>query len=181
MILSLFAYILIPAYTVWFVEGTDWFTTNFSVLGNMIGRAEEFVLWGLTVGIYFFWCMRKIVSHMKPKPKGAFLITASIVLLTFALTTPYLPEQLPLKSFLHIFFAFMAAVCLMLCLYLIVRQLYKTDKSVYGPYLISLIGITLFSGFLLILAGIVSSALEIFFTISIVVLVRKLLKQVTAS
>lgn len=181
MVLNLIAYILIPAYTIWFVEGTDWFTTNFSVLGNMIGRSEEFVLWGLIVGIYFFWCLRRMVKLMKQKPKGTWLITASLVLLTFALTTPYLPDQLPLKSFLHIIFAFVAAVCLMLCLYLIVWRLYQTDKTLYRPYLKALVIITLFSAFLLVLAGIVSSALEIFFTISTVILVRRLLKQVAAA
>lgn len=178
MFLNFAAYILIPIYTIWFVEGTNWFTTNFSVLGNMFGRSEEFVLWGLMVGIYFFWCLRRIVRMMKEKPKGTFLIPASLLLLTFALTTPYLPDKLPLKSFLHIIFAFMAAVCLMLCLYLIVWQLYQSNREDYRSYVRCLVFITLFSGFLLVLAGIVSSALEIFFTISTVILVRRLLIQV---
>lgn len=177
MILNVIAYILIPAYTIWFVEGTDWFATNFSVLGNTIGRKEEFVLWGLIVGIYFFWCLRRIVSFIRPRMRGSSLIPSSLLLLTCALTTPYLPEELPLKSFLHIIFAFMAAVCLMICLYLIVWKLYKTDKDRYRPYLTALASITLISAVLLGLAGIVSSALEIFFTISTVILVRKLLKR----
>lgn len=178
MFLNFAAYLLIPLYTIWFVAGTNWFTTNFSVLGNMIGRSEEFVLWGLMVGIYFFWCLRRIVRRMDVKPKGTFLIPTSLVLLTFALTTPYLPEVLPLKSFLHIIFAFVAAVCLMLCLYLIVWRLYQGDRETYRTYLKSMIAITCFSAFLLVLAGIISSALEIFFTISTVILVRSLLRQV---
>lgn len=181
MFLSFIAYILIPIYTLLFVEGTNWFTTNFSVVGNMMDRSEAFILWGLIVGIYFYYCLRSIVSRMTPKPKGRFLIPASLVLLTFALTTPYLPDQFPFKSFLHIIFAFMAAVCLLLCLYLIVWQLYRTDRTTYRPYLISLIIITLFSSYLFILAGIVSSALEIFFSVSSVVLVRQLLKQIRGS
>lgn len=181
MFLSFIAYVLIPVYTLLFVEGTNWFTTNFSVVGNMLDRAEAFILWGLIVGIYFFYCLRSIVSRMITKPKGRFLIPTSLVLLTFALTTPYLPDQFPFKSLLHIIFAFMAAVCLMLCLYLIVWKLYQTDKSTYRPYLISLVIITLFSAFLFILAGIISSALEIFFSISSVVLVRQLLKELKDS
>lgn len=181
MFLNFVAYLLIPLYTIWFVAGTNWFTTNFSVLGNMIGRSEEFVLWGLMVGIYFFWCLRRIVRRMEVKPKGTFLIPTSLVLLTFALTTPYLPEVLPLKSFLHIIFAFVAAVCLMLCLYLIVWRLYQGDRETYRTYLKSMIAITCFSAFLLVLAGIISSALEIFFTISTVILVRSLLRQVDSN
>lgn len=180
MFLSFVAYVLIPCYTIWFVAGTNWFTTNFSVLGNMFGRSEEFVLWGLMVGIYYFWCLRRTVRLMKPKPRGLFLIPTSLVLLTFALTTPYLPEELPFKSFLHIIFAFMAAVCLMFCLYLIVWRLYRDNRESYRTFVKSLAAITVFSAFLLALAGIVSSALEIFFTISTVILVRRLLIQVEA-
>ena len=55
MLLWFTAYILIPAYTILFVQGNNWFTTNFSVIGNVVGREGEFVLWGLIVGIYFFW------------------------------------------------------------------------------------------------------------------------------
>lgn len=177
MFLGFTAYILIPLYTIWFVQGSNWFTTNFSVIGNLFGRKEEFVLWGLIVGIYFFWCLRRIVRLMPEKPQGAWLITTSLVLLVFAITTPYLPEELPLKAFLHIVFAFVAAVCLMICLYLIVWRLYRRDKEAYRPYLAGLAGITLFSAFLLVLAGIVSSALEIFFTISSVLMVYRLYRK----
>lgn len=179
MFLSFVAYILIPVYTVWFVQDSNWFTTNFSVIGNMIGRKEEFVFWGLIVGIYFFWCLRRIARELKDHARGTRLIPLSLILLTFALTTPYLPEQLPLKSFLHIIFAFMAAVCLMLCLFFMVWQLYRLRPDVYGRYLTALAGITVISALLLGLAGIVSSALELFFTISSVVLVRRLLHRIT--
>lgn len=174
MFLGIAAYFLIPVYTVWFVQGSNWFTTNFSVIGNLFGRQEEFVLWGLMVGIYFFWCLRRIVRLMPKKPRGTWLIPSSLVLLTFAITTPYLPEKFPLKAFLHIVFSFVAAVCLMICLYLIVWDLYQLKRETYRFYLTGLVGITLFSGFLLMLAGIISSALEIFFTVSTVVMVYRL-------
>lgn len=181
MFISIIAYFFIPAYTIFFVEGSDWFTTNFSVIGNLAGRQGEFVLWGLCVGIYFFWCLRKIVSCMEKRPKGMWLIPLSLVLLTFAITTPYLPEALPFKSFLHIVFAFMAAVCLMCSLYLIVIALCRQNASAYRRYLMGLIVITLVSGALLWLAGIVSSALEIFFTISTVILVKRLYERTRRS
>ncbi len=167
-------YILIPSYTILFAQGSNWFDTNFSVIGSSIGRKEEFVVWGLIVGIYFFWCLRHIVTQMGQPPKGMFLIPLSLILLTFAITTPYLPGQLPLKSFLHVIFAFMAAVCLILCLALIIYKLYRQDPKKYRPYLFGLAGIVLVSVILLLLAGIVSSALEIVFTIGCGVMVRKL-------
>ena len=112
MLITFTAYILIPVYTLLFVAGSDWFTTNFSVLGNIAGRNEAFVLWGLMVGIYFFVCLRKIFRRMPEKPAGTWLVPLALVLLDFAVTTPYLPEMFPLKAYLHIVFAFLAAACL---------------------------------------------------------------------
>lgn len=180
MFINFIAYGLIPVYTILFVENSNWFTTNFSVLGNLAERKTAFVLWGLLVGIYFFWCLRQIAAHMEKQPRGTWLIPLSLVLLTFAITTPYLPEALPFKSFLHIIFAFMAAVCLMCCLYLIVGTLCRSNFKKYKYYLAALICITLISAALLWLVGIVSSALEIFFTISTVILVKRLYKTVPA-
>lgn len=178
MFLSFLAYILIPAYTILFVQGSSWFDTNFSVIGNLMGRQEEFVLWGLIVGIYFFWCLQKIVARMPERPRGAWLVSLSLVLLACAITTPYLPEQLPLKSFLHIVFSFMASVCLICALYLILWRLYQTSKKEYAPYLSALTAIVIISAALLVLVGIISSALEIFFTISATILVRRLYRRV---
>ena len=127
MLITFTAYILIPVYTLLFVAGSDWFTTNFSVLGNIAGRNEAFVLWGLMVGIYFFVCLRKIFRRMPEKPAGTWLVPLALVLLDFAVTTPYLPEMFPLKAYLHIVFAFLAAACLILCVFLTVLKLYQRD------------------------------------------------------
>lgn len=79
MLITFTAYILIPVYTLLFVAGSDWFTTNFSVLGNIAGRNEAFVLWGLMVGIYFFVCLRKIFCRMPEKPAGTWLVPLALV------------------------------------------------------------------------------------------------------
>ena len=181
MILNLLAYIIIPGYTILFVKGYNWFTTNFSVIGNIIHRKDAFVLWGILVGAYFYITLRSIVRKMKERPGGTFLIPFSLGLLFCAITTPYLPDELPLKSFLHIIFAFLAAACLVFCLFLIIWQLWLAEPEIYRPYMKALLAITAGSGFLLILVGIVSSALEIFFTITSVILVRRLLAQLTVS
>ena len=178
--LNLIAYFIIPAYTILFVKGFGWFTTNFSVVGNYLHRKDAFVLWGVLVGSYFYYSLRTAIRHMKQKPKGAFLVPSSLVLLFCAITTPYLPEEMPLKSFLHIIFAFMAAVLLLACLFLIILQEYRTDPSRYGSCLFAWAGIVAGSAFLLILVGIVSSALEIYFTITSVILTRRLLVKLKA-
>lgn len=181
MIYSLFAYFIIPAYTVLFVKGYGWFTTNFSVIGNYIHRKDAFVLWGLMVGCYFYLSLRSIVGKMEQKPRGTSLIPASLVLLFCAITTPYLPEELPLKSFLHIIFAFVAAVLLLVCLFNIIWLQYQLLPARYGSCLYAWAGIVAGSAFLLILVGIVSSALEIYFTVTTVILTRRLQKLLSVS
>ncbi|MDO5415599.1 MAG: hypothetical protein Q4F29_00215 [Lachnospiraceae bacterium] len=178
-ILDFTAYLLIPCYTILFVKGSNWFTTNFSVLGNVIDRKNQFVLWGLIVGIYFYVILNFISKKLQPAPKCTFLIPLALILLVFAITTPYLPQELPLKSFLHIVFAFLAAVCLALFLLLLVVRLYRENRKEYRPYLAGLLGILLFSAFLLVLAGIISSALEIFFTLGITWFCRRLSAKIS--
>ncbi len=177
MALAITAYFLIPAYTLLFAGKTSWLETNFSVIGNMVGREAGFVLWGLIVGIYFFWCLRHIIKNMPKKPSGSCLVSLALLLLVFGITTPYLPETLPLKSFLHVVFSFLAAVCLIGSIYFITRTLCREDREHFRRYRFGLAVIVLVSAWLLIIAGIVSSALEIFFTISTTLLVYRLYRQ----
>lgn len=174
MFLDITAYLLIPFCTFRFARGSNWFTTNFSVLGNTDGYQLRFVLWGVLIGLYFFWSLRQIIARMPQKPHGTWLAPAALILLIFAVTTPYLPESFPVKSILHVIFAFTASVCLLLCLCLTVWQLYQLEPETYLPFLGCLAVIALVSLFLFFLAGIISSALEIFFTITAAILTRQL-------
>lgn len=175
------AYVVIPVFTILFASGSNWFTSNFSVIGSQIGRQEEFILWGLAVGIYFFWFLLRISSSFTAqsglKIRGIWLTPLALLLLSFAVTTPYLPQQFPFQSFLHVIFAFCAAVCLVLSLLFMVWSLYRQNAKRYRPFLFGLAGIVFVSLFLLWLCGIVSSALEIFFTISSAVLVQRLYEK----
>ena len=172
--LDLAAYILIPVLTISFVKGSNWFTTNFSVLGNGLQRKNAFVFWGLFVGIYFFIILQIICRFLLPPPRELFLIPLSLLLLTCAITTPYLPEQFPLKSFFHVAFAFLSAVCLSSQLVLLTWKLSRLSPDNFHLYLVGLFLILLCSASLLLAAGIVSSALEIFFTLSAALFCRRL-------
>lgn len=181
MLLTITACFIIPVYTVLFAWGTDWFSMNFSVLGNLATRKNAFLVWGIIVGAYFFIVMKRIIRHLPRNTKEFVLLTVSLLLLGFAVTTPYLPEVKPFSALLHVVFAFTASVLLLVCLYLVVWKLYCMKREVYRPYLICLNTITILSAALLILAGIVSTALEVFFTVSCTLLLRRLYLRVTAT
>lgn len=176
MLHDLVAYIIIPIYTILFARDTNWFTTNFSVIGSWADRKLAFVLWGILVGTAFVYSLRSILRILPGRRYETELLITASVLLGLAVSTPYLPESLPFQAFLHVIFAFSASVLLLLCLSLVIWKLYLTDRSKYRFFLTAIIVIIILSGLLLLATGIVSSALEIFFTISCSVLIRKLQK-----
>lgn len=177
LILNLFAYFIIPLFTIYFVSGHSLFTTNFSVIGNLIGRNEEFVFWGLLVGIFFYVCLRKINKQLKYL-RGFWLIPLALGLLSCSVITPYLPTKFPFQSFLHSTFAGLSSACLLLYLYLLIWQLYQAQPTRYLIYGKTLIFITIICFLLFLLVGMISSALEIFFTLSTICFVRQLEKEV---
>ena len=179
VILNFTAYFLIPLSTVLFAWDSNWFTTNFSVLSNGMERKNAFAFWGLLVGVYFFCILHQISRKMFPAPRGISLISLSLLLLVCGVVTPYLPANPPFPSLLHVVFSFLAAVSLSVFLLLLLYQLSLPFPGEYRVYSWILAGILFLSAILLLLAGIVSSALEIFFTISAAVFCRKLLEKVS--
>ena len=118
--MKFWAYFLIPVYTVLFTRGYNWFTTNFSVIGNFFDKKRSFFLWGVLVGSFFYIIHRKVKSRLTLNPVCGRMVPAALALLFFAITTPYLPEELPLKSVLHIIFAFLSALLVLLFLLLVI-------------------------------------------------------------
>ena len=184
MLLSFTAYIVIPIYTILFVSGTNWFTSNLSVIGNWPSRQTAFFLLGLIIGLYYHCILERLLSHIPRHRRESFLLHAAFVLLLFAVTTPYLPSQVPFQSFLHVVFAFVSSLLLLLCLYLTLWKLSSLSQSVrtfLHPYRCFLVFITVFSGILLLIAGIISTALELFFILSTTVMLQKLYRQFTCN
>lgn len=70
-------------------------------------RKNAFAFWGLLVGVYFFCILHQISRKMFPAPRGISLISLSLLLLVCGVVTPYLPENLPFPSFLHVVFSFL--------------------------------------------------------------------------
>ena len=180
LLITITAYIIIPIYTLLFAWGTDWFTTNFSVLGNLYGRKNIFLLWGIIVGTYFYCVLKRVILNLPRNEKEKAFSIAALFFLTFGVLTPYLPDDQPLQSVLHVVLSFMASFSLLICLYMVIWKLYCMNQAEYQPYLICMMGITMISAVLLIISGIVSTALEIFFILSCSALLQKLYSKVSS-
>ncbi|SET60311.1 hypothetical protein [Lacrimispora sphenoides] len=177
-LLTITAYFIIPIYTILFAWGTDWFALNFSVLGNLSTRKNLFLLWGIIIGTYFYYILKRIISGLPRNRKETVMSITALLLLVLAVITPYLPDSQPLHAVFHVILSFLASISLLICLYMIVWKLYCMNKEVYRPYLHCLLVITVLSAFLFFLTGIVSTVLEIFFILSSTFLLQRLYRRV---
>ena len=176
--LDLFACFLIPAYTLLFAGSVEWFGTNFSVIA-VTGEDHYwgFVYWGVLAGGYFAVMLTKlalILPRLWQRIAVCLLTLLACLALGYALAIPYLPDDFPGFASLHVVLAAGACVLLMLALLLVLLLLYRRGPERYRPLLVRWGLIAGGSGLLFLLAGLVSSALEVFFTITAALLTRRL-------
>lgn len=175
---DLFACFLIPAYTLLFAGSVEWFSTNFSVIA-VTGRDHYrgFFLWGVMAAGYFFFVLLQtghtLGSRWARLGLGALTIAACFCL-GCALVVPYLPDDFPRYAQLHVLLAFVACVLLMLALLWAVLACRREDRNGYAGLLRAWWLIAGGSGALFAVGGMVTSALEVFFTISAALLARRL-------
>lgn len=176
--LDLFACFLIPAYTLLFAGSVEWLGTNFSVIA-VTGKDHYwgFVYWGALAGGYFAVMITKlalILPRLWQRSAVCLLALLACLALGYALAIPYLPDDFPGFASLHVVLAAGACVLLMLALLLVLLSLYRDSPENYRLLLVRWGLIVGGSGLLFLLAGMVSSALEVFFTITAALLTRRI-------
>ena len=176
--LDLFACFLIPAYTLLFAGSVEWLGINFSVIA-VTGKDHYwgFVYWGALAGGYFAVMLTKlalILPRLWQRSAVCLLALLACLALGYALAIPYLPDDFPGFASLHVVLAAGACVLLMLALLLVLLSLYRDSPENYRLLLVRWGLIVGGSGLLFLLAGMVSSALEVFFTITAALLTRRI-------
>lgn len=181
LLLDLWGVFLIPAYTLLFAGSVEWFSTNFSVLAVAgAGHYRGFLVWGLLAGGYFLVMLTLLTSALPRRNIRRMIYTfgwSGAVCLGLGLPLPYVPEFLPGISQLHVLLAFSACVLVMLALLVLTMALYREDKS-YRPFLKGWGAIVAGCGVLFALSGMISTALEVFFTLSVTLFFRRLWRKV---
>lgn len=174
--LNLISCFLIPGYTLLFAGSVQWFSSNFSVLAvTGADYYRGFVCWGLLTGSYFLVMLNRlagILPHPAVRLWVRLLTGLAMLALLCAITIPYLPSHSPRYAALHVLLAALSCVLLMLDLLIILLSLYQADplrwKIPLGRWLL----ITVISALLFCIPVMVSTALEVFFVISVTLLVR---------
>ena len=185
LLLNLFCCFLIPAYTLLFAGSITWFGTNFSVIA-VTGRDHYrgFFLWGVLAGGLFLVLTARII-HRLPGFWGKlplYLLTyLAVAALAYALMIPYLPESWPGYAALHVALAAGACVLMMADLLLVLLRYCLRDRVRWNSCLAAWAGIALCSGLIFLIGGMVTSALEVFFTIAVTLLLRKMFLLSAAS
>ena len=176
--LNFFACFLIPAYTLLFAGSVQWFGTNFSVI-DVTGpdHYRGFIYWGILAGGYFFVMLNSLSFALPtrwPRICVRLLTVCAVLSLAYALAIPYLPAYFPRYAALHVALAAGACVLLMLALLLIILSLRRSDPARYTRPLLVWGLIAAGCAVLFLIPQMVSTALEVFFTISTSLLTRKL-------
>lgn len=175
--LDFFACFLIPAYTLLFAGSVQWFGTNFSVIAvTGPDHYRGFVYWGILAGSYFFVMLSKLAFLLPRRWERTLvrLLTVCAVLsLAYAVAIPYLPAYFPKYAALHVLLAAGACVLLMLALLVILLALRRTDPPRWRRPLRGWGLIVAGSALLFLIPMMVSTALEVFFTISAALLIRR--------
>lgn len=168
--MNFWAFGLLPTYTVLFAGREAWFSTNFSVravFGPDFYRA--FLLWGILAGGYFYVLLTALAVRVRIRGLRLsvhLLAMSACPVLGYALTIPYLPREFPRWAHIHVLCAAASCVLVMGAAFLLV--VYARSRR----YLLIWCAIVAGSGALFLCAGMVTSALEVFFTLSAALLLR---------
>ena len=177
LLLDLYSCYLLPAYTLLFAGTEGWMHTNFSVLA--VGGAayyRAFLVWGVVTTVYFSVLLARLttVFPVGSRWKVKMLMGAALISLLLGIPLPYLPDIFPQLSKIHILLCFSAGIWLMAALLAVILGQCRKDPVRGRVLLCCWWCITAGSGVLFCLAGMVSSALEIYFVLSAALLCRKL-------
>ena len=176
--LDFFACFLIPAYTLLFAGSVQWFGSNFSVIA-VAGpdHYRGFIYWGLLAGGYFFVMLNALAAALpgqRARLAVRLLTAAAVLALAYALAIPYLPEYFPRYAALHVVLAALASVLLMVALLTILLTLRRRDQDRWARPLREWELIVAGCVLLFLIPRMVSTALEVFFTISAALLARRI-------
>ncbi len=175
--LDFLACFLIPAYTLLFAGSVRWFGTNFSVIAvTGPDHYRGFVYWGILAGSYFFVMLSRLAFVLPRRRERAtvrLLTVCAVLSLAYAVAIPYLPAYFPKYAALHVLLAAGACVLLMLALLTVLLALRRTDPVRWRRPLRGWLLIVAGSALLFLIPRMVSTALEVFFTISAALLVRR--------
>lgn len=125
-----YLYFIYPIYSIWFTSHASFLRDNLSIVGNLEGMRYYFIIWAvlceIALGIGFHRCIHKSIHRKYLIPMlsiSSFMFLTSILL-------PYLPEDYPILSELHIMLSFVGLLSMLFIASIMVISL-KMTYSIY--------------------------------------------------
>ena len=163
-----FTIYFIPGITVLLASHDSCTDTNLSVLGNTAGNQALFTLWGFTTGTYY--CMYSFylfnIGRYRNKAVKSIICTAAAFLFT-AVIIPYMPEQYPFKSRLHVLLAFFSPILFTSGMIVFLSFLSNKNRPRFRRAWEIMWILTACACLLFIRAGFITSLLELFTVIGL--------------
>ena len=176
--IDLLSCFVLPVYTLRFAGNSPWFDSNFSVLAAVgIHAYRSFFRWGLLSAVSYLLILGGISRTLHRTWQQMLLCTLVLLgcgALVWSLIIPYLPREFPKYADLHVLLAFAACVFLMAAILAALLCCRQENPFAFRSLLLGWWAIIAVSGMLFLHAGIISTALEVFFTLSTLFLTRRL-------
>lgn len=139
LFIYIYLYLIYPIYSIWFVSHASIIYDNISIVGNLDGMRLYFIIWAflceIALAIGFHRCIHKSMHRKYLIPM---LSICSLMFLT-SILFPYLPEQYPILSELHVMLSFCGLLAMLLVASMMVMSLKMTYKIYPFDYLLVLI------------------------------------------
>lgn len=165
--------ILLPILTIVLASTSSWFETNFSVIGNYLGKKVLFIIWGGLAGVYFLMYIRELYQLANYHSKFASItLYLACTLFIAAVIIPYHEVNYPFWSKAHIICAFLSPCVLLVSLSVFSIALVKRNKKIFLPAVLVLATILALSAAILYSSGFVTSFLEIFVILSAILFLK---------
>lgn len=159
------AYVLFPLVNLIIAQYTDYFTENYSFVGNELHHPMILYIWGSLCGIYFYITTKTIMEKMNYRLKNGHLLLALCCIgMVLSVYVPYLPDNFPIIGQIHIYLSIVSTVGYVLLFFHILLEFAYVNYEIYKKYYslyASLVGCCLL---IMILFGGVNTIMEFVFS-----------------
>lgn len=131
-VIGVFAFVLIPLSTYFFVGDAHLARTNLSSIGNTGGNRPQFILWGGLCAAFFSMAFKLLYALLGCKNRAIrYIPRVACLTLVFTVLIPFLPDADPASAWMHNNCAYATALLAVAAITLFIVELRRLDKRFF--------------------------------------------------
>lgn len=166
--------IIYPLYSFWFGTRASLFYENLSYVGNLDENRIHFMSWALLTIVTIYIGFKKCLKYAIFKNQLKKAMQSAALLLILAVTFPYLPDNYPFSSFIHLIFSMSAPLLILGTSGLLLQDLNMNYSAITSCYRLLYMVIATTSLGIYFYYRSVNTLVEIFISISLSILLLHL-------